>query len=99
MTLNPDMSKEWGKILRGLREGGETMLYAACSNLSDVYFTDDTIEITCQDDATFKLLTKHRDKLGSNVNIHKNKPSAIMNKTEIIDKLEGIFGDKLVVKK
>lgn len=99
INLNPDMSKEWGKILRHLRESGESMLHAACANLQDVYFTGETIELTCRDDATFKLLTKHRAALGQNVNIHKHKPSALMTKTEIIDKLEEIFGEKLVVKK
>ena len=98
-SLNPDMSKEWGKVLRDLREGGETRLHAACSNLQDVYFTNDTIELTCRDDATFKLLTKHRDKLGGFVNIHKTKPNVLMSKREVIEKLEEIFGDKLVVKK
>jgi len=93
------MSKEWGRILRHLRESGESMLHAACANLQDVYFTDDTIEITCRDDATFKLLTKHRATLGANINIHKFKPSALMTKNEVIEKLEDIFGDKLVVKK
>lgn len=93
------MQKEWGRLLRTLRENGEAMLHAACVNLQDVYFTDETIEITCRDDATFKLLTKHRGKLGQNVNIHKSKPSALMTKNEIIEKLEEIFGDKLVVKK
>jgi len=99
INLNPDMSKEWGKILRNLRESGEAMLHAACANLQDVYFTDDTIEITCRDDATFNLLKKHRTALGANVNIHKHKPSALMTKTEVIEKLEDIFGDKLTVKK
>ena len=98
-SLNPDMSKEWGKILRGLRESGEAMLHAACTDLQDVYFTDETIEITCRDDAGFRLLTKHRDKLGANVNIHKTKPAALMTKSELIGKLEDIFGDKLVVKR
>ena len=97
-SLNPDMSKEWGKILRNLREGGETMLHAVCADIADVYFTDETIEITCRDDATFKLLTKHRDKLGGCVNIHKTKPNVLMSKNEVIEKLEEIFGEKLVVK-
>ena len=98
-SLNPDMQREWGSILRNLRESGDTMLHTACANLQDIYFTADTIEITCRDDATFKLLTKHRARLGGNVNIHKFKPSAIMSKHEIINKLEDIFGEKLVVKK
>jgi len=93
------MSKEWGSILRQLRQSGEAMLHAACSNLTDVYFTDDTIEITCRDDATFKLLTKHRSKLGDSVNIHKQKPSSLMTKRELIEKLENIFGDKLTVQR
>jgi hypothetical protein len=99
IILNPDLSKEWGKILNSLRESGETMLYAACSNLNDVYFTDDTIEITCTDDATFKLLTKHRGKLGTSVNIHRQKPTSFMTKRELVEKLEGIFGDKLTVQR
>lgn len=99
ISLNPDIQKEWGKILRALRENGESMLYAACAGLQDVNFTDDTIEITCRDDATFKILTKHRAKLGLNVNIHKHKPSALMTKTEVIEKLEEIFGDKLKVQR
>jgi len=94
-----DMSIVWGNVLRNLRESGETMLHAACTNLHLVDFTEDTIEITCKDDATFKLLTKHRAKLGPHVNIHKTKPTALMNKMEIIERLEDIFGDKLVVKK
>lgn len=93
------MERKWGATLRNLREGGEIILHAACENLKTVDFTEDTIEITCSDDATFKLLTKHRTKLGEHVNIHKNKPSALMNKDEVIEKLEDIFGDKLVVKK
>ena len=93
------MQKQWGNTLRTLRENGDTMLHAACANLQLVDFTEDTIEVTCRDDATFNLLTKHRAKLGSNVNIHKYKPSALMNKNEIIEKLEEIFGDKLAVKK
>lgn len=99
ISLNPDMQKEWGKILRNLRESGETILHAACANLQDVFFTDDTIEITCRDDATFKILTKHRAKLGHNINIHKHKPTALMTKTEVIERLEEIFGDKLKVQK
>ena len=93
------MERTWGNILRNLREKGETMLHAACTNLQIVDFTPDTIEITCRDDATFKLLTKHRAKLGPNINIHKTKPSALLNKNEIIERLEDIFGEKLVVKK
>jgi len=93
------MQKHWGKTLRDLRESGETMLHAACANLQHVDFTPDTIEITCRDDATFNLLTKHREKLGKNVNIHKTKSSALMTKNEIVEKLEEIFGDKLTVKK
>ena len=93
------MSIIWGNTLRNLRESSETMLHAACANLQDVYFTDDTIEITCRDDATFMLLTKHRAKLGSNINLHKYKPSALTDKNEIIEKLEEIFGDSLTVKK
>jgi len=92
------MQKQWGNTLRTLRESGETMLHAACANLQLVDFTEDTIEITCRDDATFNLLTKHRAKLGSNLNIHKYKSSAA-TKDEIIGKLEEIFGEKLVVKK
>lgn len=93
------MERTWGQILRNLRESGETILHAACENLQLVDFTTDTIEITCRDDATFKLLTKHRAKLGASVNIHKTKPTAMMNKNEIIEKLTDIFGDKLIVKK
>ena len=94
-----DMSIIWGNVLRNLRESGEAMLHAACANLQIVDFTPDTIEITCKDDATFKLLTKHRAKLGTHVNIHKTKPTALMNKNEIIERLEDIFGDRLTVKK
>jgi len=93
------MSIEWNKILLLLRESGEEMLHAVCSNLADVYFTDDTIEITCPDDTTFKLLTKHRARLGGYVNIHKQKPSALMTKPELIEKLGSIFGNKLTVQK
>ena len=98
-TVHNDMSVVWGNVLRSLRESGETMLHAACDNLQIVDFTEDTIEITCKDDATFKLLTKHRAKLGPHVNIHKTKPSNLMNKNEIIERLEDIFGDRLTVKK
>ena len=93
------MERKWGSTLRNLRESGETLLHAACENLQQVDFTEDTIEITCRDEATFKLLTKHRAKLGDHVNIHKHKPSNLMSKNEIIEKLEEIFGDKLTVKK
>ena len=93
------MQKQWGNALRALRESGDAILHAACANLQLVDFTEDTIEITCADDATFNLLTKHRARLGTNVNIHKYKPSALLNKNEIIEKLEEIFGDKLTVKK
>ena len=96
--MHNDMSKVWGNVLRNLRESGETILHAACENLQLVDFTADTIEITCRDDATFKLLTKHRAKLGPHVNIHKTKPSVLMSKNEVIEKLEEIFGEKLTVK-
>ena len=92
------MQKQWGDILRNLRECGETMLHTACANLQLIDFTEDTIEITCRDDATFNLLTKHRAKLGNHVNIHKTKPSVLMNKNEVIERLQEIFGDKLTVK-
>jgi hypothetical protein len=99
MFIMHDMSIVWGNILRDLREGGEMMLYAACAELETVHFTEDTIEITCGNDATFNLLTKHRTKLGPRVNIHKNTPNNFLSKSEIIEKLEDIFGEKLTVKK
>jgi hypothetical protein len=98
-SLNPDMQRLWGSILRELRESGELMLHTACADLKDVHFTADTIEITCHDDATFNLLKKHRARLGNSVNIHRFKPSTLRTPTETIAKLEEIFGDKLTVKK
>jgi len=60
IDLTPDMSRVWGQVLRGLRESGETMLYAACADLGTVDYTRDTIEITCKDDPLYNLLTKHK---------------------------------------
>jgi len=94
-----DMSRVWGTTLSTLRESGETMLHEACANLELVDITGDTIEITCRDSATFNLLTKHRVKLGKHVNIHKTLPSNTKTRTEIIETLQEIFGEKLTVKK
>ena len=91
------MERAWGTTLRNLRESGETLLHAACANLPLVDFTEDTIEITCNDDATFKLLTKHRALLGPHVNIHRQKPNATLNKDELIAALQEIFCEKLIV--
>ena len=102
IDLTPDMSKTWGTVLKGLRESGENMLYAACSEIKNIDYTQDTIEIKCKDESLYTLLTKHKPKLeklaGSGcVNIY--KPTDNTNgKKHIIDGLTRLFGDKLVIK-
>jgi len=102
IDLTPDMSKMWGTVLRGLREKRENFLYAACSELKDIEYTNDTIEIYCKDDMTFELLKKNIKKIESIagkgiINIYKKKVHTKHNQ-QIIDGLKGLFGDRLTVR-
>ena len=101
LDLTPDMSRVWGQVLRGLRESGETMLHAACIDLSSVDYTRDTIEITCKDDSLYNLLTKHKTVLEKfagvgSITILKNQTQPTANK-DIITRLGGLFGGRLTV--
>lgn len=103
IDLTPDMSRVWGKVIKGLREKGENVLHAVCADLNTVDYTRDTVEITCKDDAVYELLVKHKKKLeefsGAGViNIHKKKES-VKGNMEVIAGLTELFGDKLTIKR
>ena len=102
LDLTPDMTKTWGKVIRGLRESGEHMLTAVCAELNTVDYTNDTIEVNCKDESTYNLLVKHKDKLEKFaglgcVNVHRQVTQK--SNQELITGLTNIFGDKLTVKK
>ena len=103
VDLTPDMSRVWGQVIRGLRESGENMLYAAIADLSTVDYTNDTIEITCKDDSLFNLLTKHKAKLekfagAGAVSIFRQSKPEHKNK-DTITRLESLFGARLTIQK
>ena len=102
IDLTPDMSKVWGSVIKGLRESGELVAYSACSELKNIEYTSDTIEIYCNNDALYNLLKKYKptiEKFAGKgcVNIYLKRPNQKNNKA-VIDGLTRVFGDKLVVK-
>lgn len=102
IDLTPDMSKVWGSVLKGLRESDESMVYAACSELKNIEYTSDTIEIYCNDDALYNLLKKYKgtiEKFAGKgcVNIYQKRATVKCNK-QLINGLAKIFGDKLIIK-
>jgi len=103
IDLTPDMSRVWGGVLKTLRESGETMLYAACSEIKNqnIAYNLDTIDIKIKDDYLYNLIIKNKSKIDKIagvgvVNIYKQK-DVITNKTKIIDGLKQLFGGKLTI--
>lgn len=88
----------WAKVLRSLREKEEHSLFSLVSNLNNVEFTDNSIIITTNSDAEYKVLTSNRNKLnrlagGDYIAVELYRQNKVAN--ENISKLQELFGEKL----
>ena len=95
-----DSSKTWGTVIKGLRERGEVMLHAACTDLRDIEFTAEGINVYCREPSTFALLTKHKktfDELAGIDVVNIISVDRDTNTRETIEHLKQLFGDKLKV--
>ena len=98
MSLAPDMSEVWGRVMRVLRERDEIVLYALCSEI-DAQFEREHIILVIKDDGVHQLVSKHKKKLdeiaGEGVieihRTHKKKENPLSRK------LQELFGEKLDV--
>jgi len=95
-----DTSEVWAKVLKGLRENGESVLFGACSDLRDIEFTTDFVIITVYNESVYAILKKHLTTLnkyagGAYIELHLAKKD--IDKTRTIEKLKELFGDKLKI--
>ena len=95
-----DTSEVWAKVLKSLRENGESVLFGACSDLGDIEFTSDCVIITAHNESVYAILKKHLPTLnkyagGPYIDLKLAKKDTY--KTDVIEKLKELFGDKLKV--
>lgn len=101
ITLTPDLSLLWGKVLRKLRENNEHMLHAAAAEINNIEFTSDEIIIYCPNEPLYALLSKYKKQLNEYAQadvIRIVPPSKGSSKSENIEKLKKLFGEKIVIK-
>jgi len=94
-----DTSELWGNVLKKLRENDEAVLIGACSDLRDIEFTNELINITAHNDTVYGILKKYIDVLNKYAGgqyIQVMPPKKKGNK-QTIEKLRELFGDKLKV--
>jgi len=87
-------------VLKHLREGQDASLHSLISNIKDIEFTSDYINISTQDLAKYNILTKNIEGLnkiagGDIIRIYLNEKKSESNKT--VDRLKELFGDKLKI--
>ena len=100
IDLTPDMSAVWGNILSTLRTT-DHILYAACSEQADIDFGREEIHIRTNNETVYNILQRgipiFNQLAGEGiVQIIFNKKQAI--KTNKIEQLKKLFGEKLVIK-
>ena len=95
-----DTSEVWARVLKGLRENNESVLFGACSDLRDIEFTGNEIIIHAHNESVYGILKKHLGTLnkyagGQYIDLQLAKKDAY--KTQVIENLKELFGDKLQV--
>jgi len=89
-----DTQIAWAKTLRALRDKNEMVLVNAISNLP-VTFTAENITLTVANPAVRALVEKEKSLLPQNLIIKNPRPHH--TKLTLAEKLEKLFGDKLII--
>jgi len=95
-----DTSEVWAKVLKGLRENNESVLFGACSDLRDIEFTGNEIIIHAHNESVYGILKKHLSTLnkyagGQYIDLQRGKQEN--SKQQTIEKLRELFGEKLQI--
>jgi len=95
-----DTSEVWAKVLKSLRENAESVLFGACSDLHDIEFTSNEIIIHAHNESVYGILKKHLAALnkyagGEYIDLQLAKKDTY--KTQTIENLKKLFGDKLKI--
>ena len=102
ISLAPNMKQLFGTMLSHLRTKGEGNLYAILANHCDAEFNNFNIFIYTRDEASYKILHKHRRRLENitgpdTLVLHKPRKKAA-SKNAKTQKLKELFEDLLEVR-